>query len=169
MKELMFTREQIAEWAERCQKYYISQEAKYYTRREVNTVMMLSKVFVDQKRSQVSQAAKAEFIAYINQDPDKSANSLCRIVKTQEKNPQLIITYSEGFIPNYFFPLDNLTYEDWIKNHVNNDNLKIILLSLLKAESGRIQRKLRREDYNVSVENYSRVWAIFRNYQDEEV
>lgn len=167
-KGLMFTRAQIASWAEWCQKYYISQEANKYTWQEVSTVMMLSKIFVDQEMTQVSQSAKAEFVAYISRNPDKSADYLCRVIKTREDNPKLQITYPEGFLPDYFFPFGALTYEDWIKANVKNESKKMIMLSLLKAEHGKILLNLDRTEYGINVEAYDRIWTIMKNFKDKE-
>lgn len=168
MSGLMFTRHQIAGWAILCQKYYIQQEAKYYTWQEVNTVMMLSKIFIDQERTQVNQSAKAEFISYISNNPDKSANYLCRIRKTQDERPQLIIQYPEGFHPDYFFPHDGITYESWIEDNIKLESLKNIMQALGKSDENRIQLRLRKENFGINVEDYDRVWNLLKSKKEED-
>lgn len=171
VSDIMVSQKTIIEWLEWCQKLYIQEIGNQDDKETLAKVTELSKIFRSKRDKQVTKSAQAEFVSYITAHAKVYADFICLIYRQQPLEQILVLCYNhQYFMPNYFFPFDGKSFSDWLKENVDNKDLKNILLYLDSCETHIINIDLKAEERGVLESNYDTIWRLIqrRNEESEE-
>lgn len=160
LKKYLFSKEDMQKKALLGQKSYIS-KTDSITSDNVAVVVFLSKVFKEKKDGKkiIADAAKREFVSFISHHADDFLKSCIKIEKIYHVKPKLLLSLIH-FEASYFFPCENVDFNDWIKNIVKRTDIAYLFNRLYNETNKKIQIDL--HDNNIDVNDYTEVYKLVK-------
>lgn len=145
----LFTFEELVAKAEWAQKYYFQ---KWGTNEfQLESSLHLSAIQVNENNGAdaYSYPARVELLSMMKSHPSEFAQGIVRHSVFNQNVKMLSLSFIQAFNKNAIFPTDGETMTDWINGYITDEKIKYVLHAIDKSETGYIQVKALKQDYDL--------------------
>lgn len=164
---IVFTKEELMHKAEWAQKYYYQ---KWGTDEfSFESALHISAIKINTNRGSegYSHSARMELVSMMKLHADEFAKNLV-ISNVYENNGRMLsVGFLQVFKKDSIFPIDGLTFEDWIDTYITNEKMKYVLKAVNKNETDFLQvNVLNRKYAKGEIEG---MYEAIKAYTDEKI
>lgn len=126
-QSVIFTKEELIHKAEWAQKYYYQ---KWGTDDfSFESALHIGAIKVNSKKGAkgYSHTARTELLSMMKLHADEFAKNLVISKVYENEGRMLSVGFLQAFKKNAIFPIDGVTFEDWINSYISNEKMKYVL------------------------------------------
>lgn len=146
-QDIIFAMEELIHKAEWAQKYYYQ---KWGTDGfSFESALHVSAIKVNPKSGSegYSHTARIELLSTMELYPDEFAKNLITCTVFEHNGRMLSIGFLQAFKKYAVFPIDNLSFEDWIDAYITNEKSKYVLKAVNKNDTDFLYVKALNKEY----------------------